>query len=52
MAVTVTERNLPGEARSADEVMDDYRQSSQSGAGTAAGPCQTALSACRPRSRS
>ena len=26
MAVTVTERNLPGEARSADEVMEDYRQ--------------------------
>jgi hypothetical protein len=26
MAMTVTERKLPGEARSADEVMDDYRQ--------------------------
>jgi hypothetical protein len=26
MAVTVTERKLPGEARSADEVMDDYHQ--------------------------
>jgi hypothetical protein len=26
MAMTVTERKLPGESRSADEVMKDYRQ--------------------------
>jgi len=25
MAMTVTERKLPGEARSADDVMEDYR---------------------------